>query len=85
MPGLASLQEGAGRIGVAYQDLPNGGQITYTTSDPKLITAENSQREKRKRGCIARVLLAHSAALSSPLSGTRVRLERRPQLTRLVA
>jgi hypothetical protein len=39
MPGLAALQEGAGQIGVAYQDLPDGAQITYTTSDPKLITA----------------------------------------------
>jgi hypothetical protein len=39
MPGLAALQEGATQIDVAYQELPDGAQITYTTSDPKLVTA----------------------------------------------
>jgi hypothetical protein len=39
MPGLAALREGAGRVSVAYQDTPAGGQITYTTGDPALVTA----------------------------------------------
>lgn len=39
MPGLAALRNGAARITVAYQDTPAGGQITYTTADPPLVTA----------------------------------------------
>lgn len=39
MPGLAELAEGAGRLEVAYIDLPDGGRITYSSSDPILVTA----------------------------------------------
>jgi hypothetical protein len=39
MPGLAALRAGAGRVTVAYEDAPAGGQITYTTGDPALVTA----------------------------------------------
>jgi hypothetical protein len=39
MPGLAALRSGAARITVTYQEIPAGGQITYTTTDPALITA----------------------------------------------
>lgn len=39
MPGLAALQAGVGRIEVVYEDLPTGGQLTYTTSDPALVEA----------------------------------------------
>lgn len=39
MPGLAELAAGAGRVQVAYADLPDGGRITYSTSDPMLVTA----------------------------------------------
>jgi hypothetical protein len=39
MPGLAHLRDGAERIQVHYQDLPEGARITYTTSDPTLVQA----------------------------------------------
>jgi hypothetical protein len=39
MPGLAALRDGAARITVTYRDDPAGGQITYTTTDPALVTA----------------------------------------------
>ncbi len=39
MPGLATLRAGAERIQVQYTELPNGGQITYTTADPALVQA----------------------------------------------
>jgi hypothetical protein len=39
MPGLADLRAGAARIDVAYGDVPNGGRITYVTSDPALVRA----------------------------------------------
>jgi hypothetical protein len=39
MPGLAALRAGAGRIAVVYEDLPAGGQLTYTTADPALVGA----------------------------------------------
>lgn len=39
MPGLAALRTGAARITVTYQDIRAGGQITYTTADPALVTA----------------------------------------------
>lgn len=42
MPGLAEL--GAARPGalkIVYQDLPDGGQITYTTAVPVLVAALN--------------------------------------------
>lgn len=39
MPGLAVLRAGADRIAVQYQDLPAGGQVTYTTDDQVLVDA----------------------------------------------
>jgi hypothetical protein len=39
MPGLKELEEGAGKIKITYQALPNGGEIIFKTSDLHLITA----------------------------------------------
>jgi hypothetical protein len=39
MPGLAELRAGFRNIEVSYQEVPNGGSITYRTSDPGLIEA----------------------------------------------
>ncbi len=39
MPGLHELMMGAKQINIAYSELPNGAQITYTTTAPALITA----------------------------------------------
>ena len=39
MPGLKELTEGAAQVKVTYADLPNGGQISFETSDLHLLTA----------------------------------------------
>ena len=39
MPGLRAMHAGANRIKVRYADVPNGGQITYTTADSALVSA----------------------------------------------
>lgn len=39
MPGLAELRAGMGQIAVRYTALPNGAQITYTTTDSTLVMA----------------------------------------------
>jgi hypothetical protein len=39
MPGLRELEVGYGRVHVVYADLPNGANITYTSSDPVLVEA----------------------------------------------
>lgn len=39
MPGTQELSQGAKNISIIYSDLPNGGQITYSTKDTNLITA----------------------------------------------
>jgi hypothetical protein len=39
MPGLKKLQAGAKQISVKYSDLPEGGEITFETSDRHLLTA----------------------------------------------
>jgi hypothetical protein len=39
MPGLRELEVGYGRVQVVYADLPNGANITYTSSDPVLVEA----------------------------------------------
>lgn len=39
MPSLPQLQAGAAQITVTYTALSSGAQLTYTTSDPQLITA----------------------------------------------
>jgi hypothetical protein len=39
MPGLAELAAAAGRVEVAFSDLPTGARLTFTASDPRLVTA----------------------------------------------
>ena len=39
MPGLSTLVKSASNIVFNYVDLPDGGQITYSASDPKIIKA----------------------------------------------
>jgi hypothetical protein len=39
MPGLRELSAAGERLEVEYRDLPAGGRIVYTSSDPDLITA----------------------------------------------
>lgn len=39
MPGLAEIAAGAEHIDVEYADAPAGATITYTTSEPGLVTA----------------------------------------------
>jgi hypothetical protein len=39
MPGVAELRAGAGRIEIRYEDVPDGGRITYVTRDPTLVRA----------------------------------------------
>jgi hypothetical protein len=39
MPGLGAMHAGSNRIKVRYADVPNGGQITYTTDDRALVSA----------------------------------------------
>ncbi len=39
MPGLSALEEGHDRIDVRYGEASAGAHITYTTSDPALISA----------------------------------------------
>jgi hypothetical protein len=39
MPGLAELKQGASRVKVQYESLPNGARLQYSSNDPQLITA----------------------------------------------
>jgi hypothetical protein len=39
MPGIAALQAGARRIRVTYAELPQGGSLTYSTTDAALVAA----------------------------------------------
>ena len=39
MPGVAELEEGAGRVTVVYAQTPGGAQITYTSTEPTLVAA----------------------------------------------
>ena len=39
MPGLSDLQKGAKQVRVSYASLPNGAQVTFETSDLRLLTA----------------------------------------------
>lgn len=39
MPGLKELQSGASSIKVSYATLPNGAELTFETTDLKLVTA----------------------------------------------
>ncbi len=42
MPGLAELRAGAGRIRVAYEDLPNGARLRYVAGEARLVEALHS-------------------------------------------
>ena len=42
MPGLAELEAGAARVDVAYTDVANGAQITYSSTEPGLVAALHS-------------------------------------------
>jgi hypothetical protein len=39
MPGLQELEAGATRVDVRYRDVPDGGEITYTSDEPDLVQA----------------------------------------------
>jgi len=39
MPGLAQLSAGAAKLRVAYEDVPAGGRITFSSDDRDLVTA----------------------------------------------
>jgi hypothetical protein len=39
MPGLRELQAGVKHVAVSYADVPDGGEITFTTKDLRLLTA----------------------------------------------
>jgi hypothetical protein len=39
MPGLAELRAGFARVRIRYVDVPSGGRIRYSTSDPVLVRA----------------------------------------------
>lgn len=39
MPGLAEIEAGADRIEVEYADVPAGAALTYSTSEPGLVSA----------------------------------------------
>jgi hypothetical protein len=42
MPGLAELRASARRIDVTYNELEDGAQLTYRTSEPALTTASTT-------------------------------------------
>lgn len=42
MPGLKTLEAGASRVRVTYADLPGGAQITYSATEPALVSALHS-------------------------------------------
>lgn len=39
MPGMKQLAEGADRVNVVYEDVPGGAQITYSSTEPALVSA----------------------------------------------
>jgi hypothetical protein len=39
MPGVAALEDGAASVEVTYTEVDGGATVTYTTTDPALITA----------------------------------------------
>lgn len=47
MPGLAELEAGATRVEVTYTDVPDGAQITYTSTEPTLVAAIHSWFERQ--------------------------------------
>lgn len=39
MPGLREMRAAGSKLEIRYVDLPNGGQVTYRTRDPKVVAA----------------------------------------------
>lgn len=39
MPGVKELEAGASRVNVDYADIPDGGRIRYSSTDPALVSA----------------------------------------------
>lgn len=39
MPGVVALRAGADGMEIRYEDVPDGGRITYATRDPELVRA----------------------------------------------
>lgn len=39
MPGLRAMVAGASHIDVRYSEIPQGGQVSYATADPRLVAA----------------------------------------------
>jgi hypothetical protein len=39
MAGLSDLSNAYKKITITFKELPNGAEITYTTSDPELVSA----------------------------------------------
>jgi hypothetical protein len=37
VPGLQELQAGAARVQIAYEQVPSGARITYSSSDPVMV------------------------------------------------
>ena len=52
MPGLKELEAGAARANVTYTDVSDGAQITYSSTEPALVTAIHSwfDRQLADRG-----------------------------------
>jgi hypothetical protein len=48
MPGSKELEAGYTRVQVGYTDLPAGGQITYTASDPSLVDTVHAWFDRRE-------------------------------------
>ena len=47
MPGIAELAKGASRVEVIVADLPDGGTITYRSTEPALIDALHQWFERQ--------------------------------------
>lgn len=39
MPGVAVLEANAGKLTIVYRDLPDGGEVTYRSSDASIVRA----------------------------------------------
>jgi len=39
MPGVEELQQAASRVEVVYSDVPNGGRLTYSSTEPGVVDA----------------------------------------------
>jgi predicted nucleotidyltransferase len=39
MAGVKDLEQGAARVSVVYDEIPGGAQVSYTSTEPALVTA----------------------------------------------